>query len=442
MIADPGYLLVAFDLAQADIRILAHAVASFPYPAKFHLARLRRSRYKSLARLDLGFRRLHALRESHKNRQYDPPYQPPMTAFDPLQGSGLARAFVAASGDFYSVAATSMLGKPPKDKRERDFCKQSILAIVNGMSAAGLAKRLLCDVITAHSYLDKFAAAYPNELAYRRLMADQIRMTGKVTTFMGRERVDTAHHRLVSLPRVQIKVSYKRGDRYWLDVTPLEPKTRVLTCYVHRAWDARPGRYMGKLIYDAKRGCLTNRAYRLYDTTFLEYRLPLRNWGWRSIRRVRALGEEAVYKGLDAVTRSLFNAICQGGTSDLVKRLMLGSASLCERFDAKILLQIHDELVYLVPRGRVTEFIGTAMPLLAGMVPDFAVPIVLEPKYGVAVRGVGVAGCQGSIVPPPDTAPIPTIPMDILDVIGRLLYIISRVRACVGVIIYGTPPAG
>ena len=49
---------------------------------------------------------------------------------------------------------------------------------------------------------------------------------------------------------------------------------------------------MGQLIYTAPpldaciqmqatggaNGCTTNRAYRLYDTTFLEYRLPLRNW--------------------------------------------------------------------------------------------------------------------------------------------------------------------
>ena len=185
LIADPGYLLVAFDLAQADIRVLADAVARFPHKASDYPVRLRRSRYKSLVKLDPGFAALHALRKTHKNSQYNPPYQHPAIEFDPKLGSGLARAFVAGSGDFYSVAAKSMLGQPPKDKRERDFCKQSILAIVNGMSAAGLAKRLSCDVITARSYMNKLEKAYPNELAYRRLMADQIRITGKVTTFAG-----------------------------------------------------------------------------------------------------------------------------------------------------------------------------------------------------------------------------------------------------------------
>lgn len=217
-----------------------------------------------------------------------------------------------------------MLGAPPKDKQERNYCKQTILGIVNGMGPKGLAKRLHCDEATAKDYLAKFEAAYPNELAFRRMMVAQIALTGRVETFMGRDRTDTAHHWLVTQPRVRIKISYKRSDKYWLDVTPLEPRQRVLTCFIHRAWDASPGRHEGELIYDASRGCLTRRSYRLYDQTFLEFNLPLRNFGWRSIRRVRALGEEAKYRGLEATSRALFNAICQGGTADLTKLMMLG----------------------------------------------------------------------------------------------------------------------
>ena len=117
--------------------------------------------------------------------------------------------------------------------------------------------------------------------------------------------------------------------------------------------------------------------------------MPLRNWGWRSIRRVRpsrgspGWGEEAQYRGLDSVTRALFNAICQGGTADLGSKIQLFSiGSILTEF-VRSLLQIHDELVFEVPVDRVTEFIGAAMPQLAGIVPDFAVPIVLEPKYGL-----------------------------------------------------------
>jgi DNA polymerase I-like protein with 3'-5' exonuclease and polymerase domains len=94
------------------------------------------------------------------------------------------------------------------------------------------------------------------------------------------------------------------------------------------------------------------------------------------------LGEEAQYRGLDAATRALFNALAQSGTASITKIMMLGSAPLCAKFDARLLLQIHDELVFEVPQGRVTEFLDEAVPFLQGLVPGFAVPTILEPKFG------------------------------------------------------------
>ena len=308
---------MAFDLAQADIRVIAHAVATFPVAHQDHVADLRRRRYYTLCRADPRFEALYALLPRLRNPQYRPVRPERKPEFDPKLGSGLAVAFQDSSADFYITAATAMLGAPPKNKRERDFCKQTVLGIVNGMGPGALAKRLRCDVTTAKEYQAKFEAAYPNELAFRRLMAAQITLTGAVTDFAGRARIDTAQHWLVTQSRVRIFITYKRSDRYWLDVTPLAPKTRVLTCYIHRAWDARSG----KLIYDAARGCTTRRDYRLYDHTFLEYRLPVRNVAWRSIRKVRANGEEAQYRGLDSVTRALFNALRKAGLPALVNSL-------------------------------------------------------------------------------------------------------------------------
>ena len=309
---------------QADIRILADSVERFPLAGRDHLAKLRKDRLADLAAIDPSFPTLYAATKACRNPQYRAEVSPAPVPFDPKLGSGLARAFRDGKADFYTVAATAMLGKPPRNKAERNFCKQTVLGIVNGMGPGGLAKRLGCDLDTARSYLRKFAEAYPNDAAFRRLMVNQIALTGRVETFMGRDRTDTAHRWLVASPRVEILISFKRSDCLWLDVSPLQPRGRVLTCFVHSAWDARPGRHCGKKIYDATAGILTSRDYRLYDQTFLEFNLPVRNIAWRSIRRVRLDGEEARYRGLDATSRALFNAICQGGTADLAKLMMLG----------------------------------------------------------------------------------------------------------------------
>ena len=278
-----------------------------------------------------------------------------------------------------------MLGKPPKDKEERNFCKQTILGIVNGMGPKGLAKRLKCDERTWREYLEKFAATYPNEMAFRRLMVGQIASTGRVETFMGRDRTNTG--RTAGSSPVPGSRSWSRSsDRTAIGSTfrPFQPRGRVLTCYIHRAWDAPVVRINGGRSTTLRPGeSLTNRDYRFYDQTFLEFNLPIRNFAWRSIRRVRWNGEEAKYRGLDATARSLFNAICQGGTADIAKIMMLGVGPLLTKFGARLVLQIHDELVFEVPRDHVVAFIREAMSALSHPpCPGFAVPILLKPKHG------------------------------------------------------------
>ncbi len=63
--------------------------------------------------------------------------------------------------------------------------------------------------------------------------------------------------------------------------------------------------------------------------------------------------------------------------------MMLGIGPTLERFGTRLLLQIHDELVFEVPRESVVAFLGAVVPELSRPpVPGFAVPIVLEPKHG------------------------------------------------------------
>ena len=254
------------------------------------------------------------------------------------------------------------------------------MAIVNGKGANSLARDLNCSVEEAKEYLDKFDKAYPEVAAYKAMLYDQIALTGRTRTFMGRTRTVTAHRWMVARKKVRILVTYKGGDRYWLEIVPVEPQLRVLTSYVLRAWDAKTGR----LIYDHKQGRLTQHPYRLFDQHGLQYRLPVRNWAWRSIRRVRSRGQEAHYEGFDATARAAFNFICQAGTADVAKLMMLRAGPLCERYGARLLIQIHDELVFEVPREHAERFLTKMRrELERPPTPEFRVPIVVEAKRGL-----------------------------------------------------------
>ena len=326
LVASPGYELAVFDIAQADIRVLASAVENFPVSAKKHLANLRKRR---LARLGPTIQKLCQGLDKYRNPSFRPQTWGRsgggVESFQPPKVCELAEDF-RTPGDFYTKAVERILDRPPRDKAERNWFKPIILAIVNGKGANSLARDLNCNVEEARGYLEKFDKAYPEVAAYKAMIYDQIALTGRTRTFMGRTRTVTAHRWMVARKKVRILVTYKGGDRYWLEIIPLEPRLRVLTSYVLRAWDAKTKR----LIYDHKQGRLTKHPYRLFDQHGLQYRLPVRNWGWRSIRRVRSGGQEARYEGFDATARAAFNFICQAGTADVAKLMMLRAGPLCD----------------------------------------------------------------------------------------------------------------
>lgn len=376
LVPSPGYELAVFDIGQADIRVLAHAVESFRDTTEDHQKILREER---LERLSDEARMYYSQRGSRRNPNFvGQSVKSPM--FSPGMPADLAADFRDAKGDFYSTAVKRILGRAPKDKDERNRFKVIILSVVNGQGPPSLAKALDVSEDEAKVFLEEFAKAYPKVDGYKRLMHWQIAYTGQTATFMGRPRTVTAHRWLVNEPTAKILVSHKGAPPCWVEIIPLEPNLRVLTSYVLRAWNAKTD----KLIYDHERGQLSNQPYPIFDRSG-QYLLPYRNWAWRSIRRVRAQNQEAIYEGFDATARAAFNFICQGGTADICKLMMLRAQPVCQKFEARLLIQIHDELVFEVPKASTALFLKEMKSVLEmPPVSDFKVPIVVEPKRGFA----------------------------------------------------------
>jgi DNA polymerase I-like protein with 3'-5' exonuclease and polymerase domains len=376
--ATPGYRLVAFDIGQADIRVLAHMVESFPNTTEDHIAALQQERLERLPQIAWYREEMwNHFRQENKKETERPPQ------FDPHLPCRLAEDFRRSAGDFYTVAAERMLGTRPTPQ-ERDHMKRTILGIVNGMSAAGLAKQLGVDRSVASGYLKRFAETYPQTYAYSELTKHTFAITGESRTYAGRPRRVTPHWWMANEPVVELFVSYKGADKLWLEVVPLRPSRFTLTCWVKRVIDARHGSpNEGLEIYHDQAGRISQAPYRFFSDSDLIFRLPVRNIPWRLIRRVRTATEEAVYDGYDRTWRQLFNHVAQGGTADIAKTMMLRSVPICDRFGARLILQIHDELVFEVPVKRAGAFTRAIhQELLRPPADDFHVPIVLTPKTG------------------------------------------------------------
>jgi hypothetical protein len=209
---------------------------------------------------------------------------------------------------------------------------------------------------------------------------------------------------MVTQPSVELFVSYHNADKLWVRVVPLRASRHTLTCHVLSVVDANRGSLReGREIYNDRQGRVSTAYYRFFQDDELIFRLPIRNVSWKLIRRVRTSTEEASYEGFDRVRKQLFNHLCQGATADVAKRMMIRSLPVCLAFGARLLIQIHDELVFEVPEGRIGWFVRRMRQVLElPPTPDFRVPIVVEPKVGLRFGELREVPQRKSQMPPQD----------------------------------------
>lgn len=92
--------------------------------------------------------------------------------------------------------------------------------------------------------------------------------------------------------------------------------------------------------------------------------------------------------------RAAMNMPLQGGASDLIKSAMVQLAPWMPKLDSFMLLQVHDELVFEVPKARQEEAVAVIGPQMANAYP-FRIPIQVELKAGPSwydMNAIGTAG--------------------------------------------------
>ena len=392
--ATEGYLLVGADIDQADIRMLAERIVNCKSTTRSHVQQLHLARE---AKLHSSIDSLKSVLARCRNDAFPTATPEPPPSFDPNIESQLARDFQNLGGDLYSRIASNILGRDiTKADRQRAVFKTVTLAQINGQSVGGLAKDLKRDRKIAKGYVSKLFETYPDIAGFLALLRMELAVTGQLSNWAGRVRTHTAHHWMVSSKRVHILVTYRDGHRYWFDVSPIRPSLRNLTCFIHRIWNVRDPRGPKKdtLIYERSRGRIGTKSYPQIDKPSL-YHLPVRNLPWSNIRRVRKLGadslptEEVKYEGFDTTARSIINSVMQGGTSDLTTKMALRCQELIQKSRGRLLLMVHDELIWEVPiaQAKVKNGIPQILFDLKEQLelppcPSFKIPITVGMKYG------------------------------------------------------------
>ena len=386
IVAPPRHILVAADIDQADARVLAHMIDSVSVTTEAHKLALLQEREN---RLMPAIRNYLPFLEQYRNKNYrGAPAEPP-PPFDPQAPSRLFNDFMHLKGDLYATVATNITGRHiKKEDDERSTWKTVFLAQINGQTAKGLKDTLGCTTAEAKQHIQTFFKSYPDIESWIGLMKLQVALTGQTFTWAGRNRTMMAHRWMVAEPRVRVLMTYRNSHRYWYDVVPLKPTLRSLTSYVKRVWSV-DNRNRPRLIYADQQGRIGTKWYEQLDRNDLLYCLPVRNLPWSNIRRVQRLDdtgqpvEEAKYEGMFDTSRSAINAIMQGGTMDVITQMMLRSCPVAEAFGARLILQVHDELVWEVPYFRHAEFIHAMQGVLQQPpTANFRVPMRVGFKRG------------------------------------------------------------
>lgn len=215
------------------------------------------------------------------------------------------------------------------------------------------------------------------------MMQESFAITGMTRTQGGRPRRVTSHWLMVNKKVLNVRISYKKADNLWLQIIPVWPLPRVLTCYVVSAIDCGyKSKNQGLEIYHHKDGRISSLPYRFFDLKNQAYRLPFRNLPWKMIHEIRTQEIEVDSDGFDSVIRTLFNHLAQGGTAEIAKRLMLIGDRLVERVGGLQVLQIHDELLFEIPEDHVREFSLSFTRAVRRWSRQFTVPIIIEEKRG------------------------------------------------------------
>ena len=390
LVAQEGFVFCDFDVKQADVRVMAHHVAAFPCRAKLYTKQLQKIRLTSL-RHQIGTY-LDKLPD-HYNRYYRGKHRVQVPDFDPAIPCALGEVLRTAGGDPYPEVASRITGMPVADvdSQVRKAFKQVTLGMVNSITPAGLARQLgygdsKAATKKAKNHMEDFWRVYPQVKLYTETMWWHVALTGQTETWAGRTRSCAAHRWMVSLPRVELLCSFRQNTEWlWLDVVPLRPGRHCLTVWIKRAWDATyRSANQGCRVYEDSQGPLCTRPYCLFQADPpLLYLLPARNISWRSIRRVRTDTEEATYHGFDSTARGLVNSIYQGGTADLTKVMLKRCQPLCDRYGARLLLQIHDEILAECPAEQALEFTAKMKAVLQQQPsPGFRIPILVDAKIG------------------------------------------------------------
>jgi DNA polymerase I-like protein with 3'-5' exonuclease and polymerase domains len=227
---------------------------------------------------------------------------------------------------------------------------------------------------TSSGYWKKADPAFQT---YKEEVWEMLRHSGEVESLFGRKRRFPGLYHLRRCRRCKV-ITYEAGREYEWDVAPVQLWNYTLHAYVYGVRDIRTGSLIATTHYRKQLQIVMKRG-------LCEW--PFRQISYRSIRRIEVGHELVHFMPIEDCQRQGFNAVIQATAGDVFKKAILAVQPVMLRHDAKMIINVHDELVFSVPTTNLHSFVADLIPaMIKPPVPWWEIPIEVDvevgPNYG------------------------------------------------------------
>ena len=289
-----------------------------------------------------------------------------------------------ADKDQHLETAKKILGVPPDGtkkqyKAERDQAKKFNFMVIYGAGPFKISMELGVTVDKAKEILTNYKASYPKVWEFIEDTHEQIQHTGQVKNMFGRVR------RIPGIWHIGqggiIQLYYEaHGEKGTFKVFAQNLFKWCANTNLLKAYDAKTG----KLIFKNEQNILyINRNYQLLDDEGKKALIPEKNFSYKSIRFIKVGPYTIKFTTMEEAFRKGANYVIQSTASEICKLAMIRLWPILPEWGAKLILQVHDELIFECPEDRAEDFAKVVTKIMEQPpTPEWEVPIVVEVGIG------------------------------------------------------------
>jgi DNA polymerase I-like protein with 3'-5' exonuclease and polymerase domains len=293
-----------------------------------------------------------------------------------------------AGGDPYDALLQAMMpdefeqarraGQVDKWLKEfRHVGKRAFLALGYGSSPRSLAPQLGWTVERTESAIRSMEERYATLNPLRELTRREVVQIGHVRTLTGRPRRLNGYYELVQPGRVRISYQLQRPTprEYEMDIIPLGPTQYGIQAFIqHAKRRSRSGGNWSVILDASKDGKIKHIDERdAFIRNVREHHFnnpPFANISFSRVTRVKdSHGLTRHLARLEDATRQAFNSLCQSTGADHLRQAMNGiDAEVVARpefGDARLVLTVHDSIIYEVPAAIAESFARAAKAVMS-----------------------------------------------------------------------------